>query len=97
MAEGAIAARSEALVPWAQDTAAREVERLSREGKRVHEPPPEAQPQKDEGKLQALPQKAGRMLEAPPPQKSRRRKPEALPPEDKHELEAMPQRNSKRG
>jgi len=63
-AETAMAAKLEALVPWAQGMAGREVEKLPREGKRIHELSPEALPQEGERKPEALPRKAGRMLEA---------------------------------
>ncbi len=68
-AEGAIAAKLEALVPWAQGVADRKVERLPREGnlgKRVHQPRPEALPQKGERKPQVLPPKGGCKPEALP-------------------------------
>ena len=45
-AEKATAAKPEALVPWAQGMAEREVEMLPGEGKHVHEPPPEVLPRK---------------------------------------------------
>ena len=69
-----------------------EASRRSREG---NEPPHEVLPQKGQRKPQALPPKAGRMLEAPP-QKGRR-KPKALPPErecevDKPHPETLPQK-----
>jgi len=47
-AERAAAAKSEALAPWTQGETRPEVERLPREGKRVHEPLPEAPPRKRE-------------------------------------------------
>src|SRR5260221_10370363 len=47
-AEGAIAAKAEALVPWAQDVAACEVEKLPQKASKANEPPPEALPQKGE-------------------------------------------------
>ncbi len=94
-----MAAKSEALVPWAQGVAGREVERLQREGpkegKRVHELPPEVLLQKDERKQQAPLPKAGRMLELPP-QKSRRKR-DTLPPEGKCELDALPQGSPNKG
>jgi len=91
-AERAAAAKSEALAPRMQGEARWGVETQPREG---NEPPPEVLPQKGERKPQALPPKAGRMLEAPP-QKGRR-KPEALPPErecevDKPQPETLPQK-----
>jgi hypothetical protein len=57
-AEGAIAVKTEALVPWAQDVAAREVEKLPQKaGSKVNEPPPEALPQKGERNPEALSRK----------------------------------------
>jgi hypothetical protein len=84
-AERAAAVKSEAWAPRTQGEARWGVETQPREG---NEPPPEVLPQKGERKPQALPPKAGRMLEAPP-QKGRH-KPEGLPPEGEHELDAMP-------
>src|SRR5712691_3423025 len=46
-AERAAAAKSEALAPWMQGETRREVKTL-REGRCVHEPPPEALPRKRE-------------------------------------------------
>jgi hypothetical protein len=57
-AEGAIAVKTEALVPWAQGVAAREVEKLPQKaGSKVNEPPPEALPQKGERNPEALSRK----------------------------------------
>jgi len=54
-AEGAIAIKTEALVPWVQDVATREVEKLPQKaGSKVNEPPPEALPQKGERNPEAL-------------------------------------------
>ena len=63
-AEGAIAAKAEALVPWAQDVAAREVEKLPQKASKANEPSPEALPQKGERNPEALSQK--RKLERRP-------------------------------
>ena len=44
-AEGAITIKTEMLVPWVQDMAAREVEKLPQKtGSKVNKPPPEALP-----------------------------------------------------
>ena len=43
--EEAVAAKPKLLAPWVQDKTKRGREGLSREGKRMHEPPPEALPQ----------------------------------------------------
>jgi hypothetical protein len=56
-AETATAARSEALIPWAQGVARREADVLQREGKHEHEPPPEALLQKGEHNPKALSRK----------------------------------------
>ena len=54
-AEGAIAIKTEALVSWAQDVAAREVEKSPQKASsKVNEPPPEALPQKGERNPEAL-------------------------------------------
>jgi len=54
-AEGAIAIKTEALVSWAQDVAAREVEKLPQKASsKVNEPPPEVLPQKGERNPEAL-------------------------------------------
>jgi len=63
-AEGAIAAKTEALVPWAQDVAAREVEKLPQKTSKANEPPLEALPQKGERNPEALSRK--RELEGRP-------------------------------
>jgi len=57
-AEGAIAIKTEALVPWAQDVATREVEKLPQKaGSKVNEPPPEVLPQEGERNPEALSRK----------------------------------------
>jgi len=57
-AEGAITIKTKVLVPWAQDVAMREVEKLPQKaGSKVNEPPPEALPQKGERNPEALSQK----------------------------------------
>ena len=57
-AEGAITVKTEALVPCAQDVAAREVEKLPQKaGSKVNEPPPEVLPQKGERNPEALSRK----------------------------------------
>jgi hypothetical protein len=71
-AEGAIAVKTEALVPWAQGVAAREVEKLPQKaGSKVNEPPPEALPQKGERNPEALSRK--RELERRSPERGRTR------------------------
>src|SRR5260221_11808558 len=90
-AEGAIAAKFEALVPWVQGTGDREVERLPQEGKHVHELPPEALLQKGKRKTQVLPPTGGRNHDM---------KPQGSPNEGKREGEcpdALPQKDPKVG
>ncbi len=98
-AEKATAAKPEALVPWAQSVAKREVEILPGEGKHVHEPPPEVLPQKGKHEIktpstgesertEVLPQGEG-MLEVPA--QEHRRKPEVLPPNGEREHGTTPQ------
>jgi len=81
-AERAATAKSEALAPRMQGKARWGIKMQPREG---NEPPPEVLLQKGKRKPQALPPKAGHMLEVPP-QKGRC-KPEALPPECKCEVD----------
>jgi len=93
-AEKAVAAKPEALVPWAQDKAGREVETPPREGER---------------ELDVLPPQGECMVKATPPQGEANRKvempskkgksakcTEALPPEGEHERGATPQGVAKR-
>jgi hypothetical protein len=56
-AEKTAAARSEVLIPWAEDKAVRGLERPPREGKRMYEPPPDALPPEGWRNPEALPQK----------------------------------------
>ncbi len=48
-------ATPDALVPWVQGVAKRDLGRLPREGKHAHEPPPEVLPRKCELKIKKTP------------------------------------------
>ncbi len=111
-AERAAAAKSKALAPWTPGETRREVETLPREGKRVHEPPPEAPPRKrehevDKPKPEALPRerecehartgaKRKPKVEASA-RKGEREHAKALPPEGNHERGTTPQGNTNEG
>ena len=105
------ATKPEAPTPWVKGESAREVERLPREGKCVHKPPPEPLPQKGKHKLEVLPRGdrngvARRIHEGLPPEVNRipevpsqkgRRKPEGPQPEGKRICGVTAQSNPTEG
>jgi hypothetical protein len=97
-AEKATAAKSEALVPWAQENAGCgwEVETSSREAERELNAPPQDGPCKQK----ALPQKGERKVYEPPPNAMPPEggcKPEAAPQKHEHEADAPPQSSPNMG